>query len=114
MTTEPVPVSSPENQLRRERTHGFVVGLVTGSVVGAGLGWLFAPRVSALGRQTADSLKSLGAAANDRVHEAGERLAAVVDDITEKGKDLRDQVSDVVIHGAQAVEHRAANMKSRH
>ena len=111
MTREQQP-TSPDCQERNDRNHGFVIGLLTGSVVGASLGWMFAPRISALGRQTADSIGSLGAAANDRYHQAGERLAAVVDDITEKGQELRDQMSDAVIHGARAVEHQAEHMKS--
>lgn len=111
MSTEPAPMSL-EDQLRSDRNHGFLVGLLTGSVVGASLGWLLAPRVSALGRQTAASLRNLGTAASDRYQEASARLAAVVDDITEKGQDLRDEVSDAVIHGARAVERHAASVKS--
>ena len=114
MIREHAATSSPENQARGERNHGFVIGLLTGSVVGASLGWLLAPRISALGRQTADSLRSLGNAANDRYQEAGERLAAVVDDITEKGQEVRDQISDAVIHGARAVEQHAEHVKAGH
>jgi gas vesicle protein len=112
MTREPASISSPANQEGSDRHHGFVIGLLTGSVVGASLGWLLAPRVSALGRQTADSLRSLGTAASDRYHDASARLAGVVDDITEKGQDLRDQVSDAVIHGAHVVERHAENVKT--
>lgn len=112
MTREPASTSLPANQEGSDRNHGFVIGLLTGSVVGASLGWLLAPRVSALGRQTADSLRNLGAAASDRYHDASARLTAVVDDITEKGQDLRDDVSDAVIHGAQAVERHAENAKT--
>ena len=114
MTTESTAVPLQDCRDQANRNSGFVIGLLAGGVVGAGLGWLFAPRLSALGRQTADSLRSLGAAAGDRYQEAGERLTAVVDDITAKGQELRDQMSDAVIHGAQAVEHHAANMKSGH
>jgi gas vesicle protein len=112
MIREHAATSSPDHQVQGERNHGFVIGLLTGSVVGASLGWLLAPRISAIGRHTADSIRSLGAAANDRYQEASERLAAVVDDITEKGQELRDQMSDAVIHGARAVEHQAEHVKS--
>ena len=112
MIQEHTATSSPDSQVLGERNHGFVIGLLTGTVVGAGLGWLLAPRISALGRQTADSLRSLGDTANDRYEEASERLAAVVDDITEKGQELRDQISDAVIRGARAVEHQAEHVKS--
>ena len=98
--------------MRSDRNHGFVIGLLTGGVLGAGVGWMLAPRLSAFGRQTADSVRSLGAAANDRYQQAGERMTAVVDDLTEKGQDFRDQMSDAVIHGARAVEHQAEHMKS--
>lgn len=95
-----------------DRGRSLAVGFLAGSVVGAGLGWFFAPRLSALGHQTADSLQRIGAAATDRYHEAGGRLGAVVDDVTEKGKDLRDQVSDAVIRGARDVERFAEQAKS--
>lgn len=112
MTREHAATPSPESLMQTERHHGFLIGMLTGGVIGAGLGWLLAPRVSALGRQTADSLKDLSAATTHRYEEAGERLAAVMDGITEKGQELRDHVSDAVIHGARAVEHRAEQVKS--
>lgn len=95
-----------------DRGRSLAVGFLAGSVVGAGLGLFFAPRLSALGHQTADSLQRMGAAATDRYHEAGGRLGAVVDDVTAKGQDLRDQVSDAVIRGAKDVERFAENAKS--
>ena len=88
MIRQHAETSSPEDQLRSDRNHGFVIGLLTGGVLGAGVGWMLAPRLSAFGRQTADSVRSLGAAANDRYHQAGARMTAVVDDLTEKGQEL--------------------------
>lgn len=104
--------ASPECGDGMDRSRGLVVGFLAGSMVGAGLGWFFAPRLSALGHQTAESLQRIGAAATERYHEAGGRLGAVVDDVTAKGQDLRDQVSDAVIRGARDVERFAEHAKS--
>ena len=104
--------ASPDCGHAMDRSRGLVVGFLAGSVVGAGLGWFFAPRLSAVGHQTAESLQRIGAAATDRYHEAGGRLGAVVDDVTAKGQDLRDQVSDAVIRGARDVERFAEQAKS--
>ena len=112
MTTGSTAVPVQECRDRASRGNGFVIGLVAGGVVGAGLGWLLAPRVSELSRQTADSFRSLGAAASDRYRDTSARVAAVVEGLAEKGEDLRDQVSDAVIHGARAVEQGAEQMKS--
>lgn len=104
--------ASPECGHALDRSRSLVAGFLAGSVVGAGLGWFFAPRLSALGHQTAESLQRIGAAATDRYHEAGGRLGAVVDEVTAKGQDLRDQVSDAVIRGAKDVERFAEQSKS--
>lgn len=112
MSSEPTSMASPQGAMPKDRQYGLVVGFLAGSVVGAGVGWLLAPRISAVGKQTADSLRSLGAAASDRYHEASSQIGAVVHDVAAKGQDLRDQVSDAVIRGAQDVERFAARAKT--
>jgi hypothetical protein len=112
MNTEKDAAASPGCDATMRNTRNVVVGFLAGSVVGAGLGWYFAPRLSALGHQTAGSLQRIGAAATRGYHEAGGRLGAVVDTATAKGQALRDQVSDAVIRGARDVERLAAHVKS--
>lgn len=56
MTTEPATTDSmPNVPANRERNCSFVMGLIAGSVVGVGLGMLFAPRaVLEMRKQAAD------------------------------------------------------------
>ena len=108
-TTESMP-EVPEN---RNRNHGFVMGLIAGTVVGVGLGMLFAPRaVLDLRKRAAGSARDLGKAASDRYHQASSRVGDAVDEITKKGRDLRDDLSDAVVRGAKGVERFATNAKT--
>ena len=98
-----------------ERNYGFVMGLIAGGVVGAGLGMLFAPRaVLEVRKRAADSARNLGTAASDRYHQASTRVNEVVDAITKKGQGLRDDLSDAVVRGAQDVERYATDAKTGH
>ena len=116
MTTEAVTTDSiPEVSANSDRNYGFVLGLIVGSVVGAGLGMLFAPRaVLELRKRAADSAKSLGHAASDRYHETSTRIGAAVHEMNRKGQGLRDNVADAVVRGAHGVERYAANAKTGH
>lgn len=98
-----------------DRSYGFVMGLIAGSVVGAGLGMFFAPRaVVELRKRAADSARSLGNAASDQYHQASARIGNAVDEITKKGQGLRDDLSDAVVRGAKDVERLATNAKTGH
>jgi gas vesicle protein len=114
MTTEPAATDAPADvRGTSERTYGFVTGLIAGSAIGLGLGMLFAPRaVLDLRTRAAGSAKNLGKAASDRCHEAGTRIGAVVNAMTRKGQDLRADVADAVVRGAQNVEQDATNAKT--
>lgn len=116
MTTEPATTDSmPNVPANRERNCSFVMGLIAGSVVGVGLGMLFAPRaVLEMRKRAADSARTLGGAASDRYHRASTRIGDAVDEITRKGQDLRDDLSDAVVRGAQEVERYATNAKTGH
>jgi len=84
------PMTNADAQGHRD--HRFLIGLITGSVLGVGA-MVFGPRViSALREQVADSAKSLG----------------------RKAQGVRDDVCDVVAHGAQEVERYATEAKTEH
>jgi gas vesicle protein len=116
MTTEPAATDTmPDVPANRDRNYGFVMGLIAGSVVGVGLGMIFAPRaVLELRKRASDSARSLGNAASDRYHQASTRIADAVDEIAKKGQGLRDDLSDAVVRGAQDVERYATNAKTGH
>ena len=95
------------------RDYGFVIGLLTGTFVGAGLAMWLAPRLSAeLRQRVADSARSLGQQASDQYQQASSRVGEVVDELTRKGQGVRDDVADVVARGAQEVERYATAAKS--
>ncbi len=77
----------------------FFTGLVAGTLIGAGLGVLFAPRRGAeLRGQLANS------AAN-----AGEAISKTVDEWTERGRDVYDRARDVASRVGDEVDRVAAD-----
>ena len=76
-----------------------MVGLLTGSVIGAGLAILFAPRLaSELRQRVTDSATDLSNAAFRRYQDVTTRVADVVDAVT-RGQAVRDDVADVAAAG---------------
>lgn len=77
---------------------GFMMGLLTGTVLGAGLGMLFAPRAgSELRRQISD-------AAGEWRHTAGEqyrRATEAAGSIAERGREVYDRARSAVSKGAE-------------
>jgi gas vesicle protein len=76
---------------RFEREDGggsFLMGLLAGTVLGAGLGMLFAPKAgSDLRNQLSDQAGKLRATANDTYQQATDKVSQMVD----KGKDAYDR-----------------------
>ena len=86
----------------------FVIGLLTGAVVGAGLAMWFAPRMApAFRRQMTDSARNLGKLASDQYQQASTRVGKAVDEFARKGQAVRDEVADAVARGAHEVERGA-------
>jgi gas vesicle protein len=97
--------------------HGgrFLIGLITGSAVGAGLALCFVPRLALELRQRfTDSTTDLQNAASDglqhvasRVADGLDSVADVADDVTRRGQAVRDDLADAVSRGAHKVGHGA-------
>ena len=86
---------------REHPDYGFVIGLLTGTVVGAALVMWLAPRsASELGERIGDSARSLGEQASARYRQASARVGEAVDELTRKGQDVVDQAADAVTHVA--------------
>jgi gas vesicle protein len=89
-------------QTQEPRHYGFVIGLLAGAVVGAGLTILLAPRVSAEIRERM----------TDSARRVGTRVDEAVDDLTQASQDARDRVADVAVRAAHIVEHYATVARS--
>jgi len=95
------------------RGHGFAIGLLTGTCVGAGLELWLAPRMaSELRKRVTDSARDLGRQASEHYEQATSRVGEAVSELTRKGQDLRDDVADAVARGAHEVERYATAAKS--
>jgi gas vesicle protein len=100
-------------QTQEHRDYGFVIGLLTGTVVGAGLMLWFAPRTGSEVRQRlTDSARSLGRRASEQYQQASTRAGEAVDELTRKGQGIRDDVAESVARGAHEVERYATAAKS--
>jgi len=77
------------DRLEREDGGGsFLMGLLAGTVLGAGLGMLFAPKAGAeLRNQLSDQAGKLRATANDTYQQATDKVGQIVD----RGKDAYDR-----------------------
>ena len=100
-------------QTQAHRDHGFVLGLLTGTVVGAGLAMWLVPRMAAeLRERAADSARSLGQRASGRYQQASTRVGEAVGELTRKGQSARDEVADAVARGARQLERYATAARS--
>lgn len=62
--------------------HGFVMGLLAGTVFGAGLIMWLAPRTTAeIGQRMADSTRSLGTRASEQYRQVRTRVGDAVDEL---------------------------------
>src|SRR5207244_9682108 len=77
---------------------GFMMGLLTGTVLGAGLGMLLAPKAgSELRGAIGEQAKNIGNLASDQYRKA----ADVAGNWAEKGRDIVDRARDAVSRGAE-------------
>jgi gas vesicle protein len=94
-----------DTQTQGYRDYGFVIGLVTGAFVGAGLALWLAPRgASELRERMTDSARNLGERASERFQQVNARVGEAVDELTRTGQGVRDEVAGVVARGAREVE----------
>lgn len=99
-------------QAAHTRDYRFVTGLALGTIVGAGLAMLLAPRAAAeIKERAAGSVKNLGGAVSERYRDARSRVTGAVDGLARKGRWVREGVSDAVVRGAQKVEHGAQKVE---
>ena len=93
--------------------YGFVIGLVTGTFVGATLAMWFAPRAgSELREQVTDSARNLGKRASEQYRQASTRLGETVDQLAQQGESVLGEVAEAVARGAHEVERVATAVKS--
>lgn len=79
---------------------GFMMGLLTGTVLGAGLGMLLAPKAgSELRGQLAEQARNLGNQASDQYRRASETASGWAD----KGREVAGQAREAVKRGAEEV-----------
>ena len=98
---------APQREYRERRDYGFLFGLMTGTVVGAGLAIWLVPRASELRNRLTESLDDVRNRASDRFQQASARVGETVDEITRKGQGVRDDVAEAVARGAREVERYA-------
>jgi gas vesicle protein len=98
---------------RTHPSYEFIVGLITGTFVGAGLAMWLAPRsASELRQRLTDSARNLGERASEQYQQASAHVGEAVDDLTRKAQGVRDDVADAVARGAHEVERFATAAKT--
>ena len=87
------------------RDDGFVIGLLTGACVGAGLAIWLAPRLaSALRQRVFDSARNRGQRAAEQYQHVGTHVGEAVDELVRRAQGGRDDVADAVACEAHDVE----------
>ncbi len=77
---------------------GFIMGLLTGTVLGAGLGMLFAPKSgSELRGQISDTATRVGSAASENYQKVADKAG----NLAERGRGVMGRARDAVSRGAE-------------
>jgi gas vesicle protein len=93
---------------------GFMMGLLTGTVLGAGLGMLFAPKAgSELRGQLTDTASKVGNAASESYHKVAERAGDLKDKGREMGRDVVGRAKDAVSRGAEEARRYSSEAQQR-
>jgi gas vesicle protein len=90
------------------RSNLFLVGLMAGTAIGAGLALVFAPRMAS---ELHERATDLGQAASRGYQRISTRIADAVDEVTER-QAVRDDAADAIGRGARQVEQFADAAKS--
>ena len=92
------------DRLEREEGGGsFLMGLLAGTVLGAGLGMLFAPKAgSELRSQISESATKLRSTANESVQQASEKVSQMMDRGREAYDRARSSVSSMAASGGSS------------
>jgi gas vesicle protein len=97
---------------RFEREDGggsFLMGLLAGTVLGAGLGMLFAPKAgSELRNQLSEQAGRFRSTANDTYQQASEKVSQIVD----RGREAYDRAKGTVNHISSKVANEASSAGS--
>ena len=84
---------------------GFVIGLATGTLVGAAIALLLNPRLmSAVRQQWRESSAALEHLATEQYAQAEARVGAAAADLSRTAQSVRDEVAGAVARGAHEVE----------
>ena len=87
----------------------FVMGLLTGTVLGAGLGMLFAPRPgSEMRNQLSEQANNLANTASEGYRRASETAG----DLANKGRNMYDKARGAVSKGAEEAQRYVRDVKS--
>jgi gas vesicle protein len=93
---------------RVEREDGggsFLMGLLAGTVLGAGLGMLFAPKAGAeVRKQLSEQASRLRSSASDTYNQASEKLNQTYSQASEKVSQASEKVSQLVDRGREAYD----------
>src|SRR5262245_66010057 len=79
----------------------FVMGLLTGTVLGAGLGMLFAPKA---GAELRGQLSEQAGNIKNQASEGYRRASRAAGDLADRGREFYDRARDAVSHGAEEAQ----------
>jgi gas vesicle protein len=93
------------SDMRASQPYGFALGLLTGTVIGAGLAMWLAPRaVAELRERVIDSAKNLGKRVGEHREQVTTYVEETAEELSRRGQVVRDNIAEAVAHHAHEVE----------
>jgi len=109
-------MNSPQRQYEERdasRGPGFLLGVIAGTCIGAGLAIWLSPRLaSEIGERLTDSAREVRDRAGDALQRGSDRVGDAVSAATRKGQAVRDDVAESVARSAREVERYATAAKT--